>query len=471
MKLIAIGLANLAQLQLQVTQTILGYITAGVNALRAGLNILIREFNSHVDNLNAKVSIVRKLLDPFGVGPKMELSAIPEIKGKVDFGISPEKYKEAMATLEGFKTQLWDSLVKTSIDAAEAVKQPEEDLKKGFEGVSKSVSDSVKKAGEDVGKGTASMVSQMELARSAFDKLGGPKSALESMGFTKKDIPSLEKLGVEQGTLQNLQRPSLPMTMMGDDPHTQALIAMKQEQTDAENRLSILQEMHSRELDQNAEFQAMKEAAIKAHNERLRALQLAEAQIVLQAGQKMFEDLSTAVKGFAGEQSKAYMAMFAASKAFAIADASVKIAQGVANALSLPWPANIVAAASVVAAAASIISNINSIQLAISGEREYGGLVSAGKNYMVGEKGPEVFSPASNGSILPNDRMGGNVKVVINNYTDAKASVTERNEGPEKVIEIVLKRIKSEVASEVRDGRGEIPRAMESSYSLRRGNK
>jgi len=37
------------------------------------------------------------------------------------------------------------------------------------------------------------------------------------------------------------------------------------------------------------------------------------------------------------------------------------------------------------------------------------------------------------------------------------------------VIEIVLKRIKSEVASEVRDGRGEIPRAMESSYSLRRG--
>ena len=36
-----------------------------------------------------------------------------------------------------------------------------------------------------------------------------------------------------------------------------------------------------------------------------------------------------------------------------------------------------------------------------------GGPVSAGKPYMVGEKGPELFMPSSSGSIVPNNKLGG----------------------------------------------------------------
>lgn len=74
-----------------------------------------------------------------------------------------------------------------------------------------------------------------------------------------------------------------------------------------------------------------------------------------------FGDLASSIKGFAGEQSAAYKVMFAASKAFAIADSIIKIQQGIANALALPWPANIPAIATVVAEGASIISAINSV--------------------------------------------------------------------------------------------------------------
>jgi hypothetical protein len=41
------------------------------------------------------------------------------------------------------------------------------------------------------------------------------------------------------------------------------------------------------------------------------------------------------------------------------------------------------------------------------GGRASGGPVSMGKTYLVGEKGPELFSPGSNGTIIPNKAIGG----------------------------------------------------------------
>ena len=49
------------------------------------------------------------------------------------------------------------------------------------------------------------------------------------------------------------------------------------------------------------------------------------------------------------------------------------------------------------------IGNINPF----GGGRASGGPVSMGKTYLVGEKGPELFSPGSNGTIIPNKALGG----------------------------------------------------------------
>jgi len=43
-----------------------------------------------------------------------------------------------------------------------------------------------------------------------------------------------------------------------------------------------------------------------------------------------------------------------------------------------------------------------------------GGPVTGGQSYLVGEKGPEIFTPKSGGSITPNHALGGNSNVTIN---------------------------------------------------------
>ena len=47
------------------------------------------------------------------------------------------------------------------------------------------------------------------------------------------------------------------------------------------------------------------------------------------------------------------------------------------------------------------------------GFRAAGGDVSAGTSYIVGEKGPELFTPTTSGNITPNGAMGGNVTIQI----------------------------------------------------------
>ena len=58
-----------------------------------------------------------------------------------------------------------------------------------------------------------------------------------------------------------------------------------------------------------------------------------------------------------------------------------------------------------------------------------GGPVNAGIPYMVGEVGPELFVPRSNGIIVPNDMMGReSTQVVQNIYVQTGVAQTVRAE-------------------------------------------
>jgi hypothetical protein len=55
------------------------------------------------------------------------------------------------------------------------------------------------------------------------------------------------------------------------------------------------------------------------------------------------------------------------------------------------------------------------------GGRASGGSVSAGTTYLVGEKGPELFTPSGNGTIIPNGSMGGSgstINITVNGAVD-----------------------------------------------------
>lgn len=131
---------------------------------------------------------------------------------------------------------------------------------------------------------------------------------------------------------------------------------------------------------------------------------LQNSQMLLNAGQNLFGSLADMALKHKGEQSKTYKAMFAASKAFAIAQSTISIFQGIANAAAVPWPLNLAAIASTIAATAGLISNITGTQL--SGARANGGPVGPNGWYLVGERGPELLRTGSgNGRVTSNENL------------------------------------------------------------------
>ena len=52
---------------------------------------------------------------------------------------------------------------------------------------------------------------------------------------------------------------------------------------------------------------------------------------------------------------------------------------------------------------------------AVAGVAANGGPVQAGQRYVVGERGPEMFTPNVSGTITPNSQMGGNGVTVVQN--------------------------------------------------------
>jgi hypothetical protein len=63
------------------------------------------------------------------------------------------------------------------------------------------------------------------------------------------------------------------------------------------------------------------------------------------------------------------------------------------------------------------------ISSAFGGFRAEGGSVSAGKSYVVGERGAEMFVPRSSGTIIPNGGMGGSTfNITVNGAIDAEGT-------------------------------------------------
>ncbi len=169
------------------------------------------------------------------------------------------------------------------------------------------------------------------------------------------------------------------------------------------------------ELDQLAAQFMANEIAYADYYARLNALQSqhaatsqkieeARGRAILASVSQSFDAATAAIGNSFGKQNALYKAMFAASKAFAIAEAAILIQQGIAGAWALPFPANLPAVAQVMAGTASILSNINSI--AFGGGKQYGGPVNAEKMYRINETGrPEILNLANGQQfLLPNQR-------------------------------------------------------------------
>jgi hypothetical protein len=99
-----------------------------------------------------------------------------------------------------------------------------------------------------------------------------------------------------------------------------------------------------------------------------------------------------------------------------------------------------------------------------AGGKAIGGAVQAGSAYVVGERGPELFMPSSSGSVVPNNRMGGNVSVNIVNNSGVQATASESTDSRgQRRIDVVIGEL---AGSEMRRGGSSINMALRQTFGV-----
>ena len=83
--------------------------------------------------------------------------------------------------------------------------------------------------------------------------------------------------------------------------------------------------------------------------------------------------------------------------------------------------------------------------------RADGGPVTRGNTFLVGERGPELFTPGASGMITPNHALGGSTNVVVN--VDASGSNVEGDEqGGRELGRLISAAVQSEIVQQQRPG-------------------
>jgi len=167
----------------------------------------------------------------------------------------------------------------------------------------------------------------------------------------------------------------------------------------------------------------------------------------------MFGGMADLIGAFSNDSGAAYKTMFAISKGFAVANATLSVASAAIKAMDDPLaitPAQKFANyAAVATAGGSLLSQLSSINYA--GGREHGGTVDANSMYRVGEGGkPEILMsggrqymiPGENGRVISNKDIGttaSSVNVIINNYGNDSVETSQSSDN-QMIIDIAAKK-------------------------------
>lgn len=223
-----------------------------------------------------------------------------------------------------------------------------------------------------------------------------------------------------------------------------------------------LEDLRSRGLataEIEADAQKLIEEQEAAHQGRLAEIkkkadeeEIQRRQVQLAGAEQLFGSLGDLTEAFGDRASKARKALFIGEKVASIARATMAISTGIAEAAANPFPMNIGAMASVAAATAGIISDIQSVNIA------HGGLdyVPKETTYLL-DKGERVISPKQNKDLtnyLSNAQPGGgspNVQIINQTGVAANAETNMLSDG---TMQIILRAVDSKLQNDLGNGRG-----------------
>ena len=211
--------------------------------------------------------------------------------------------------------------------------------------------------------------------------------------------------------------------------------------------------------------------------ERTKALQAQRNGFYLQQADSFFGNLTS----LASSQNRTLAGI---GKAAAIAQTTIKTYEAATSAYAalagIPYvgPALGVAAAS--AAIAAGLANVSAIRsTSYAGAYEHGGFIPAGQEGIANEAGFEritgpavVTSARTTADQLQgsnrNSKMGGDMIVNIKNYSGEKVTEREKTTEKGKELEVIIGEVDKRLAANMRQGKGNLTEATQSSFNLRR---
>ena len=204
----------------------------------------------------------------------------------------------------------------------------------------------------------------------------------------------------------------------GNDPYVQNEITR-------EDQLVKAQELYEQQLINVQQFEEAKALIEDQYRQRKETLDMQAAATQLNIAASLFDGLAGLAEVAGGKQSAAYRTLFSISKSFQIAESLINLHAAVMKAMNDPTavtPAQKFAnMAAVASQGAAVLNQLKSVT--ISGARASGGYVGGGRTYLVGEKGPELFTPGASGQITSNSNLnkalgGSSNKMVVINQTN-----------------------------------------------------
>ena len=191
----------------------------------------------------------------------------------------------------------------------------------------------------------------------------------EAQSRLNKDATDAERAAVD-AHVAALQRQQQAQQLSGQVSQVQTDVQGElnpyQSQVDQVNqqeaqRLTVIQQAREQDLINEQQYQDMKTQIQQAGEQARMNLANANYSLLLQSSADFLGQMAAGLAQSKGEQSNAYKAMFALSKAFSIAQASINLWTAVSQAMALPFPANIPFIAQALSYGTSVLGNIQSV--------------------------------------------------------------------------------------------------------------
>lgn len=266
---------------------------------------------------------------------------------------------------------------------------------------------------------TADLINELIEKYKANQKIEDDKKDAEDREkrLAKRIAALAKEQSLRYGMAQLSEREALiykQQTEMAQELLTLRKLGLVVGSVDEKHVIKMIQARHDEELAtydlKEAEKALEEQRKLDAESQKARAARLKEE---LKQALKDNADVLESSKAIGSAMEDAMMAMVDGTKS--VKDAFKDMASAIIKDLYRIYVVKKITGMITGAIDSYLAPGVGEAQAAVAGVAANGGPVQAGQRYVVGERGPEMFTPNVSGTITPNSQMGGSGVTVVQN--------------------------------------------------------